>query len=95
MWFVSCLTYFLMFELRTMGQTQKILLTVFLDKFRVFKTRARDLGLEVRKDKLRTFCRSSELLNFQVDLPPGGRVGLRMPSLSGESKKSFIANLDT
>lgn len=57
--FMSCLAYHLLvFELRTLGQSRMTLLNVFLDKFRDFKSRARDLGTEVRKDRLMTSCRS-------------------------------------
>ena len=58
-----------------MGQSYSTPLSVMTDHFSNFKSKAQNLSMLVKKNKLRTLC-SSEWLTFQVGWPPEGTFGL-------------------
>lgn len=73
---LSVWTYF--FVTDAMGQIQTTPttpLSLFLDHFKDYKTRARRRGLVVKKKRLTTFCRE-EWPTFNVGWPPTGTLNL-------------------
>ena len=74
---LSVLIYQYLTDLGTTGQSQSspTPLSLITDRFKEVKMRARDLGVEIKKDKLITFC-SAERPNFHVGWPPEGTFDL-------------------
>ena len=74
---LSVLIYQHLTDLGMMGQSQSnpTPLSLITDHFREVKMCARDLSVEIKKDKLITFC-SAEWPTFHVGWPPEGTFDL-------------------